>query len=111
MKLRFLAIMGVVAGGLMLAGSANCASAAEVPALNPSAGMADSDVTLVRHGHRGHRGFHGGFRGGRHHFSHRRHGGVYFYFGGPDYYDGSYSCYRRCRIYHGPRYCRNRCGW
>jgi hypothetical protein len=106
MKLRFLAIMGVVAGGLMLAGSAFCASAAEVPAVNPATGTAEAGVTLVRHGHPGFRGY----RGGRHHYGHRR-GGVYFYFGGPDYYDGSYSCYRRCRIYHSPRYCRYRCGW
>jgi hypothetical protein len=56
---------------------------------------------------RGHR--HGHWRGHRHH--RRFYGGFYgwgfpYYYG--DYGYGYYgnSCYRTCRLYHGPRYCR-----
>jgi hypothetical protein len=55
---------------------------------------------------------------GKHHHRHHRHGGSsFFFYGSPFYYDDGYygyspyyspnSCYRECRYYHGPRYCRH----
>lgn len=108
MKIRFLA---VVTASLLFAASASFASAGEMTAAKPAPLPADSGLTLAGGKHHGH---HGG-----HHRGHRglRFYGPFFSFG-PGYYADDYSyygtpynCYRRCRLYHGPRYCRSRCGY
>jgi hypothetical protein len=62
---------------------------------------------MVRHGWGHHRGW--GRRGWHHHHHHGRFG--LFFFPGPYYYGGYYNggCYRHCRRWHGPRYCRRSC--
>lgn len=96
-----------------------------------SASAAQSESNLIEVGRRG-RGYgrHGGYRRhggwGRHRYGYRRHRGhgwglaagllaaplIYgAYDNGYGYsgYGGGYgggSCYRECRYYHGPRYCR-----
>jgi hypothetical protein len=76
---------------------------------------AGSQVEQVRrrgHRHRGHRHRHRGHRHGRSHFwlgapflaAPFFYGGYYDY--SPRYYGGGNYCYRECREFYGPRYCR-----
>lgn len=93
--------------------------------LGKAADATNNPIELVRKWRGKHRFGHGGFKHhgfGKHRFRHhrRRHhfpflaapffAAPFFYGGYYDYYyDDGYGgdyCYRECRYYHGPRYCR-----
>jgi|SRR5690606_26792648 len=131
MIIRRFAVAIIAALGLALAATAASAGAVAVQpatAAQLEKKMTDAKeglLTYVRKGRRGlgRRGF--GRRGfSRRGFSRRRYGRRFYgrrrwrhrrwrrgprfgiYLGAPFFYYGGNYCYRRCRIYHGPRYCR-----
>lgn len=121
-----LVVVAMFGAGAAWAGPAANAAEGYKPAQTATAEGQSSLLVPVRgghghggHGHGGHH-FHGGghWHGGHHWHGGRRWygGGSYFYdpyFYGPRYYYGDTYYYarpnrgyRRCRLYHGPRYCR-----
>lgn len=124
-KLAVLAVGAACTFGSWGVASAATMSTPAGQSLVPMSEAGKGSVELVRRGGHHYRRHGGHHRSGRHHsrrhygrhhgrhHRHRRHHGSSFFFAAPFFYDGYYgyddgynSCYRDCRNYHGPRYCR-----